>query len=126
MLLSPFSRSGLTYGVDLQELRLHLSHPRSAFSCFRESPNGESPGGSRESLSLSLPELHGALVALFVPQSHGLCLSHMLRGHLSRSDTTVGTVGLFCALVTWRDHCDKEDAFLSAGDSQYPHLWHIG
>ena len=55
-----------------------------------------------------------------MPQSHGLCLSRTLRGHLSRSDATVGTVGPFCALVARRDHWDKGDAFLSAGDSQYP------
>ena len=43
------------------------------FHISGELPNCESPGGSRESLSLfflSLPESHGALVTQFVPQSH--------------------------------------------------------
>ena len=70
-----------------------LSHPRSAFSCFRELPNGESPvgPGNLSLFFLSLPKSHGALVAQSVPQSHGLCLSHTLRGHLSGSDAIVGT-----------------------------------
>ena len=45
----------------------------------------------------------------------------VLRGHLSWSGATVGSVGHFRALVTRGDHWDKRDAFLSAGDSQYPH-----
>ena len=45
----------------------------------------------------------------------------VLRGHLSRSGATVGSVGHFRALVTRGDHWDKRDAFLSAGDSPYPH-----
>ena len=50
----------------------------------------------------------------------------VLRGHLSRSGATVGSVGHFRALVTRGDHWDKRDAFLSAADSQYPILWQIG
>ena len=50
----------------------------------------------------------------------------VLRGHLSLSGATVGSVGHFCVLVTRGDHWDKRDTFLSAGDSQYPILWQIG
>ena len=50
----------------------------------------------------------------------------VLRGHLSLSGMTVGSAGHFRALVTRGDHWDKRDAFLSAGDSQYPILWQIG
>ena len=50
----------------------------------------------------------------------------VLRGHLSLSGSTVGSVSHFRALVTRGDHWDKRDAFLSAGDSQYPILWQIG
>ena len=45
----------------------------------------------------------------------------VLRGHLSLSGATVGSVGHFRALVPRGDHWDKRDAFLSASDSQYPH-----
>lgn len=50
----------------------------------------------------------------------------VLRGRLFLSDTTVGTVGHFVPLVAWGDHWDRRDAFLSAGDSQYPILWQVG
>ena len=50
-----------------------------------------------------------------------MCLSHtVLRGQLSLSDVTIGTVDHFCA-ISHTDHGDKRDAFLSASDSQYPH-----
>ena len=48
-------------------------------------------------------------------------LAHDSQGSPLTSDATVGTVGHFVPLVTWRDHWDKRDNFLSAGDSQYPH-----
>ena len=50
----------------------------------------------------------------------------VLRDHLSLLVATVRSVGHVCALVTWGDHWDKRDAFLSAGDPQYPILWQIG
>ena len=50
------------------------------------------------------------------------CLSCMrLRDHLSLSDWTVESVGHFCPLFARRDHWEKRVAFLSAGDSPYPH-----
>ena len=49
----------------------------------------------------------------------------VLTNHLSLSGETVGSLGHLHALVTRGDHWDKRDAFLSAGDSQYPILWQI-
>ena len=45
----------------------------------------------------------------------------LLRDHLSLSDWTVESVGHFCPLFARRDHWGKRVAFLSAGDSPYPH-----
>ena len=65
-------------------------------------------------------------LCLSLPGSHGALPATVLRGHLSLSGSTVGSVSHFRALVTRGDHWDKRDAFLSAGDSQYPILWQIG
>ena len=75
---------------------------------FRESPNGESPGCCRESLSFS------ARVTWWLS-------CRVLSGHLSLWHTTVGSLGHFVPSVAWRDHWGKRDAFLSASDSQYSH-----
>ena len=48
-------------------------------------------------------------------------LAHDSQGSPLTSDATVGTVGHFVPLVTWRDHWDKRDTFLSASDSQHSH-----
>ena len=45
---------------------------------------------------------------------------------LSLSGAAVGSGGHFHALLTGGGHWDKRDAFLSAGDSEYPILWQIG
>ena len=76
--------------------------------CFRESPNSESPCCSWEALSFS------ARVTC--------CLScTVLRGHLSLSDVTVGKVSHFYAISGTERSLGQRDAFLSAGDSHYPH-----
>ena len=49
------------------------------------------------------------------------CLSRrLLRDHLSLSDRTVESVGN-CAFICKERSLGKKVAFLSAGDSQYPH-----
>lgn len=88
---------------------LPLSHPGSAFHI----------SGHRQAVSHPVGPGNLSLFSFF-PARVAWCLSRTLRGHLSRSDAIVGTVGPFCALVTWRDHREKGDASLSAGDSQYP------
>ena len=75
---------------------------------FRESPNGESPGCCRESLSLS------ARVTWWLS-------CKVLSGHLSLWDSTVGSLGHSVPSVARRDHWGKRHAFLSASASQYSH-----
>ena len=45
----------------------------------------------------------------------------VLRGLLSLLDATVGLLSHSVASVALRDHWGKQDAFLSASDSQYSH-----
>ena len=75
------------------------------------------PGISR--FFLSLLELHGPLVTQCVPLSQ-----------TQQSSLTVGgavwDIWPFCASVTHRDHWDRGDIFMTASDSQYPILWHLG
>ena len=66
-----------------------------AIPCFRESPNGESPGCSRESLSFS------SRVTWYLSGT-------VLRDYLSLSYETVGTVGHFVPLVARGRHWDKK------------------
>ena len=86
---------------------LPLSCPK-YLPCFRESPNGESPGCSWESLSFS------TCVTWWLS-------CRVLRGLLSLLDATVGLLSHSVASVALRDHWGKQDAFLSASDSQYSH-----
>ena len=117
LLLSPFSRAGLTY----RSLSVASEPSQECFARFRESPNGESPGGSWEFslFFLSLPESRDALSCM-------VCASVPRSGVTSYGRTRLlGRSAHFCALVTRRDHWDKGDALLSAGDSQYPPFYGI-
>ena len=94
--------------TDLQEPGCCLWAIPRVPSLFRESPNGESPGCCRESLSLS------AHVTWWLS-------CRVLSGHLSLWDSTVGSLGHSVPSVARRDHWGKRHAFLSASASQYSH-----
>ena len=99
----PF-QSGLIY----RSLGVASEPSQECLSCFRESPNSESPWCSWESLSFSVQVT--------------CCLScTVLRSHLSLSDMTVGKVSHFYAISGTERSLGQRDTFLSAGDSQYPH-----
>ena len=58
---------------------------------------------------------------LLCPWSHG-ALAARFSGVTSHYQTQLlGWLAIFVPLVTQRDHWGKRDAFLSTGDSQYPH-----
>ena len=98
----------LSVRIDLQSLGVASEPSQECLSCFRESPNSESPWCSDQSLSFSVQVT--------------CCLSCMVfRGHLSLSDMTVGKVSHFYAISGTERSLGQRDTFLSAGDFQYPH-----
>ena len=96
------------FGLIYRSLGVAFEPSQECLPRLRESPNGESPGCSQESLSFS------ARVTWWLS-----CM--VLRGLLSLLDVTVGPLGHSVPSVARRDHWGKTDAFLSASDSQYSH-----
>ena len=91
---------------------LPLGHPKSAFHVSGNRWMVSQPVGPRShSFSVRVTRCPSLMV---------------LGGRLFLLDATVVTVGHFVPLVAWGDHWDRRDAFLSAGDSQYPILWQVG
>ena len=73
------------FGLTYRSLGIASEPSQECLPRFRESPNGESPGCSQESLSFS------ARLTWYLSCT-------VLRGHLSLLDVTVGTVGRFYAV----------------------------